>query len=76
MALPPEPSVELTCTREIDHVVYVVPADLGALLVGQTCPKCNLGILELREVGTAGHPAPRFRFPRYERSAKRSGEAE
>jgi len=48
VAVPPD-HVELTCTRAPCHVVYVVPADLVPLLRGCTCPKCKLGVLELRE---------------------------
>ena len=52
MAPAPEPSpvtVELTCTRAVCHVVYVVSVDLLPLLLGGTCPKCGKGVLELRE---------------------------
>jgi hypothetical protein len=52
MAPAPESSpetIELTCTRAVCHVVYVVSIDLLPLLRGGTCPKCGRGVLELRE---------------------------
>jgi hypothetical protein len=52
VAVPPD-HVELTCTRDPCHVVYVVPADLVPLLRGCTCPKCGKGVLELRDLVSA-----------------------
>jgi hypothetical protein len=45
----PSDHVNLTCSRDVCHVMYVVSADLVPLLRGCTCPKCGHGVLELRE---------------------------
>ena len=45
----PEDNVELTCTREVCHVVYSVPEAGVGLLRGQTCPTCGVGVLDMRE---------------------------
>jgi len=48
MAVPPD-TVELTCSREVCHVVYVIPRDELRELLGTTCPECRLGVLVLRD---------------------------
>jgi hypothetical protein len=42
-------NVELTCTREVCHVYYSVPAEALYLLRGVRCPTCKLGVLEERK---------------------------
>jgi hypothetical protein len=41
--------VEVTCTREVCHVVLTVPVRELPLVLGSTCPQCHLGILERRD---------------------------
>ena len=41
--------VELTCTREVCHVVLTVPARDVPLVLGTSCPQCHLGVLERRD---------------------------
>ncbi len=49
-AMPVPPGhVELTCTRESCHAIYVVSVDLVPLLRDCTCPKCGRGVLQLRD---------------------------
>jgi hypothetical protein len=41
--------VELTCSRDVCHVVFVVAErDLPAV-IGASCPDCHAGVLERRE---------------------------
>ena len=46
---PGDESVELTCTREVCHVVLTVPARDVGLVLGSSCPHCHLGVLERRD---------------------------
>lgn len=46
---PGDESVELTCTREVCHVVLTVPARDVPLVLGTSCPECHLGVLERRD---------------------------
>jgi hypothetical protein len=46
---PGDESVELTCTREVCHVVLTVPVRDVPLVLGTSCPHCHLGVLERRE---------------------------
>ena len=46
---PCDESVELTCTREVCHVVLTVPARDVPLVLGTSCPQCHLGVLERRD---------------------------
>jgi hypothetical protein len=46
---PPDSTVEITCSRDVCHVVYVIPTGLVGVVRGATCPECNAGVLELRE---------------------------
>ena len=56
--LSPRAVVELTCTREVCHVVYSVDEELVSLLLGENCPRCSVGTLELRELVRPGRSGP------------------
>jgi hypothetical protein len=45
----PAETVEVTCTREVCHVVLTIPVDELAEVRGSSCPVCHAGVLELRE---------------------------
>ena len=65
----PEDTVEVTCSREVCHVVYAVDKNKAALVVGATCPDCKAGVLVLIEqVAPDGcddpNPPLRGSFPR------------
>jgi hypothetical protein len=42
-------SVEVTCSREVCHVVFVIAAPDVPRILGSTCPECHAGVLERRE---------------------------
>ena len=41
--------LEVTCTREVGHVVHVIPVHELDEDKGSSCPVCHAGVLELRE---------------------------
>lgn len=45
----PDDLVEVTCTREVCHVVITVPARDLRMFLGNSCPECHRGVLERRE---------------------------
>jgi hypothetical protein len=52
------PNVELTCTHDVCHVLYSAPPEGVGLLRGHTCPTCQVGVRELREIVIAQMPRP------------------